>query len=207
MKLSTSYNRSGETNTQPDAEIRAILKDGIVTITSEATGVNDSNFHFIPSFISNIYRDDIREYATKTLIGKIGSVEARTLLTEQLIEKPKEEEPKRILWDSSESYKPEGLTAEEREEISRELDLDEDDIVDEMDMSDSSHSEDLEVRIGYANFDITPYAGMISKCEGVDTYAQMSRYRFAITVGKHWFNFTDIRKKLTKLLKLEETGV
>jgi len=157
--------------------------------------------------ISNIYRDDIREYATKTLINKIGSLDARNLLTEQLISKPKEEVPKEILWDSSESYKPEGLTAQEREEISRELELDEDDIVDEMDMSDESSTEDLEVRLGYANFDVTPYAGLISKCAGVDTYVQMSRYRFAITIGKHWFNFTDVRKELTKLLKLKENGV
>jgi hypothetical protein len=111
------------------------------------------------------------------------------------------------LWDSSESYKPEGLTAQEREEISRELELDEDDIVDEIDMSDESSTEDLEVRLGYANFDVTPYAGLISKCAGVDTYVQMSRYRFAITIGKHWFNFTDVRKELTKLLKLKENGV
>jgi hypothetical protein len=207
MKLSTSYNRSDETNFQPDAEIRAMLKDGIVTITSEANGINETNFHFIPSFISNIYREDIREYATQTLINKIGSVEAKNLLTEQLISKPKEDEPKRILWDSSESYKPEGLTAEEREEISRELDLDEDDIVDEIDANYNSHTEDLEVRMGYANFDVTPYAGVISKCEGVDTFVQLSRYRFALTIGKHWFNFTDIRKKLTKMLKLEEIGV
>jgi hypothetical protein len=206
MKLSTLSNRSDEPSV-PDAEIRAVLKDGIVTITSEATGVNDSNFHYIPSFISNIYRDDIREYATKTLINKIGSLDARNLLTEQLISKPKEEVPKEILWDSSESYKPEGLTAQEREEISRELELDEDDIVDEMDMSDESSTEDLEVRLGYANFDVTPYAGLISKCAGVDTYVQMSRYRFAITIGKHWFNFTDVRKELTKLLKLKEDGV
>jgi hypothetical protein len=206
MKLSTLSNRSDEPSV-PDAEIRAVLKDGIVTITSEATGVNDSNFHYIPSFISNIYRDDIREYATKTLINKIGSLDARNLLTEQLISKPKEEVPKEILWDSSESYKPEGLTAQEREEISRELELDEDDIVDEMDMSDESSTEDLEVRLGYANFDVTPYAGLISKCAGVDTYVQMSRYRFAITIGKHWFNFTDVRKELTKLLKLKENGV
>jgi hypothetical protein len=206
MKLSTLSNRSDEPSV-PDAEIRAVLKDGIVTITSEATGVNDSNFHYIPSFISNIYRDDIREYATKTLINKIGSLDARNLLTEQLISKPKEEVPKEILWDSSESYKPEGLTAQEREEISRELELDEDDIVDEIDMSDESSTEDLEVRLGYANFDVTPYAGLISKCAGVDTYVQMSRYRFAITIGKHWFNFTDVRKELTKLLKLKENGV
>jgi hypothetical protein len=201
-----SSKRSDEV-TQPDAEIRAILKDGIVTVTSEANGVNDTNFHFIPSFISNIYRDDIREFATTSLISKIGSLEARNLLTEQLINKPKEEEAKQILWDSSESYKHEGLTAEEREEISRELEIDEDDIVDEIDIPHDNQQEDMEVRLGYANFDISPYAAMISKCDGVDTFIQMSRYRFAITIGKHWFNFTDIRKKLTKMLKLKETGV
>lgn len=206
MKLSMSSKRSDEV-TPPDAEIRAILKDGIVTVTSEANGINDTNFHFIPSFISNIYRDDIKEFATNSLIGKISSAEARSLLTEQMITKPSEEEPKRILWDSSESYKPEGLTAQERAEISQELDLDEDDIVDELDMSDGEHLEDMEVRLGYANFDISPYAAMISKCDGIDTFVQMSRYRFAITIGKHWFNFTDVRKKLTKMLKLQETGV
>lgn len=192
---------------QPDAEIRAILKDGIVTVVSEAYGINDTNFHLVPSFLSNIYRQDIQEYATKSLIGKIGSVEARTLLTEQMITKPSEEEPKRILWDSSESYKHEGLTDQERAEISQELDIDEDDIIENIDIAEDSNPEDMEVRLGYANFDISPYAAMISKCDGVDTFVQMSRYRFAITIGKHWFNFTDIRKRLTKMLKLQETGV
>ena len=206
MKLSMSSKRSDEV-IQPDAEIRAILKDGIVTVVSEAYGINDTNFHLVPSFLSNIYRQDIQEYATKSLIGKIGSVEARTLLTEQMITKPSEEEPKRILWDSSESYKHEGLTDQERAEISQELDIDEDDIIENIDIAEDSNPEDMEVRLGYANFDISPYAAMISKCDGVDTFVQMSRYRFAITIGKHWFNFTDIRKRLTKMLKLQETGV
>lgn len=187
----------------PDAEIKMTIKDGSVIITTDASGIDDMNFHLLPSFFESVYREDMVKASIASLIRKITQVEPRNLLTEQLVDKPKDGMPKMIMWDSSESYKSEGLTTEDIENLKEELEVDDISIDDDGD----DPSEDLEVRIGYANFDIGPYGPLISKCDGVDTFQQMSRYRFCIGIGKHWFNFTDVRKNLTKLLKLSESGV
>jgi hypothetical protein len=200
---------SGNSNTVaehihiPDAEIKMTIKDGSVIVTTDASGINDMNFHLLPSFFESVYREDMIKASIASLIRKIPQIEPRNLLTEQLVDKPKDNFPKMIMWDSSESYKSEGLTSEEIEDLKEELEVDDISIDDDGD----DLSEDLEVRIGYANFDIGMYAALIAKCEGVDTFQQMSRYRFCIGIGKHWFNFTDVRKNLTKLLKLSESGV
>lgn len=52
-----------------------------------------------------------------------------------------------------------------------------------------------EQRMGNTNFDITPYARMISQCDGVDEFVMLGRYRFFIVIGK-LFSFKDTRKSI-----------
>jgi len=204
MKLSLLSNRSDSSthvlDEIPDAEIKMRIKDGSVTVVTDASGINPDNFHYLPSFFDNVFKPETREACIASLLLKIVHEEPRKLLAEQLIDRPKEEVARQIMWDSSETYKTE-LTQEDIEELKEELE------VEDLQIETDDDEDELEIRIGYANFDITPFAYMIAKCDGVDSFRQMSRYRFAIGIGKHWFNFTDVRKKLTQLLKLKETVV
>ncbi len=193
----------------PDASINFSITDGSISITTDASGIDESNFHLLPLFFDKVYSREMKDACVASTINKVNSVEAKTLLFEQLLPSDVEKRQKEILWDSAESYRIESLTSEEVQQLKEEMDLDDDDDVELIGEDDGPEvmERELEIRIGYANFDIAPYASVIQKCDGVDNFQQLSRYRFVIHIGKHWFNFTDVRKKLTKLLKLKESGV
>jgi len=207
MKLTSLFKRF--VKEKPDISIKMSLSNGNLDIDIDSSNIDDSNFYDIPFFINTIYSKQVKDACTDRLIAGIKDENISNLLLEQIGPKKDTEFIKDILWDCSESYKNEGLSPQDIEMLKEELDLDEDDEIEFEDDDEPNNDDDreLESRIGYANFDITPYVDVIRNCEGVDTFQQLSKYRFVIVIGKHWFTFTEIRAKLTKLLKLRENGV
>jgi hypothetical protein len=192
-----------------DAVITMSLCKGDVDIDIDSSKINDTNFYDIPFFLNSVYSKQIKDVCAQKLISGIKDEYVKQLLYDQMCPIEPKDFTKDILWDCSESYKTQGLSPQDIEMLKEELELDEDDEIefDEDDGPDEEEERELESRIGYANFDITPYVDIIRNCEGVDTFQQLSRYRFIIVIAKHWFTFTEIRAKLTKLLKLRENGV